>query len=869
MSSRARWFVRAVSWLVPGGQRREFRREWEAELDTDEMAPGGGSAARQAIRVSGALPDALTLFSQEWSMDMLLQDVRYALRLARRRLGFTALVVATLAIGIGSNTAIFSVVNAVLLKPMPYPEPDRLLVVWEDDQVNRKPRYYVAPANFMDWVGQSRAFSGFCAYIANEATLDLGGDPARVAVGVVSPNFNAVTGVSPVLGRAITGEDGKTGNQRVLLLSHGAWQRYFAGDPGVLTREIKLNDAPYRIIGVMPRGFSLIDEGTQMWRPMVLAPQTASNRALHFLTVVGRIAPGVSFEQARDDLDAIAKRAQQLYPGTNDRRGITLVPIAEQMVGDVRRPLYAIAAAVGIVLLIGCANVANLLLAAGNSRRREFAVRAALGSGRARLARQLMTEGLILGALGGVAGLALAWAATKALGEIASRFLPRTGDLGMDARVLLFTAAASIATGLIFALLPALHGSRADVNEALKDGGRTGHGAAARRAGASLVVAELAMAVVLVTGASLAIRSFYNVRQVDTGMDANHVLAAQMRLPASRYRDEAPIAQFHASLLDRLRQTPGVVEAGITNALPMNGAGPTSWLTIEGRSLPSGEPPEVNLRAATSGYFSALRIPLLAGVMPPAVQQPDEPRVVVVNRTLADHFFEGGRALGARIRLGPNPKAPWRTIVGIVGDVHQSGPERPVAPEVYMTWADWGTSDGSLTIRLDGDAAAFAPALRAIVQSIDPQVAPWQWRPMRAIVEESEAGRKATMTVVSLFAAIALLLALIGVYGVMAHNVSRRIPEIGVRMALGAARRDVLLMIGRQGMGLALAGLAAGVLTAIAGGRIVRTMLFGVEPTDPVTLVGVSLTVLLVTALACYVPARRAASVDPVAALRR
>ena len=869
MPRAARAFVRIVSLLVPGERRREFRDEWRAELAYEFGRPDRGSRVRRAFRAAGALPDALALFLEQWSLDMLMQDVRYAWRLVGRRPAFTALIVATLALGIGANTAIFTVVNAVLLRPMPYPEPDRLVVVWEDDRLNGKPRYNVAPANFVDWQEQSRAFSGFCAYASSMATLTgAGGEPGPSRLAIVSASFNAVTGVQPLVGRGFTADDAKLGNHRVLILSHAAWQARFGGDPAAVGREIRLDDVPYRVIGVMPRGFTLLDEQVELWRPLVMTPQFAAVRAQHFLTVVARLAPGVSLAQARADLDAVALRAQQRYPATNDKRGVTLVPVAEQVVGDVRASLYAVSAAVGLVLLIGCANVANLLLAAGNGRRRELAVRSALGAGRTRLARQLLTEGVILAALGGAAGLALALALTRWFAELAGRLLPRVADLSMDWRVVAFTAAVSIGTGVIFALLPSLQGARTQVQAVLAEGGRAGIGRGRRRTGTVLVIAELAMAVVLVSAAGLAIRSFWMLRQVPTGFATADVLAVEMTLPGSRYGEGSRAYEFQVSLLDRLREAPGVVQAGIVNVLPLTGPGPTTWFTVEGVPV-SGEPPEVGMRAATPGYFETMRIPVLDGAMFSDGQAGGATRVVVVNRTLADRFFPARSPLGARVRLGPNPKAPWRTIVGVVGDVRHDGPERPPAPEVYFHWAEYGSTDGVVVARVAGDPAAAAPVVRSVVQSLDAQLPPWKMRSVEELLGESAAARRAMMILLGLFGGLALLLALVGVYGVMAYDVSQRTPEIGIRMALGAERGSVLRMIVRQGMGPAVVALAIGIAGAIALGRAAQSMLFGVQATDPATFAVVAASMLGVTALACYVPARRAAGIDPVSALRQ
>ena len=860
MPDLLRRFIAVVSRLAPRASRREFRAEWEAELATDP-------SMRRAV---GAVPDAWFLFRQQWSPDMLLQDIRYALRLVRQRPGFTVAVVLTLALGIGANTAVFTVINGVLLRPLPFGQPDRLIAVWENDRLNRKPRYMVAPANFIDWRDQTHAFEQVAAFTEGAATFTADGDATRVPGAVVTANFFEAMGVRPALGDGLRDEHGVPGQHRVLVLSHDAWQRHFRGDPAIIGRQIDIGaPAPYRVVGVMPSGFRFPGRETGYWRAMAINPETFANRALHFLSVVARLRPGVTLDQAQADMDAIAARQQQAYPATNDQRGVTLVPLAEQIVGDVRRPLLALGAAVMMVLLIGCANVGNLMLIRAASRRRELALRVALGADRLRIARQLLVEGLTLAGAGALAGLVLAIWVTAVLRGVAEPYVPRLQEVGIDFRVLGFLLGISVLSGLLFALAPVLTSSRPDVRGALQDGARaSGSGPSARRLRGALAIGGLAVAFVLVIGAGLVLKSFWRLMQVSPGFATERVLTAQIELPQARYPNGPGITLFYQALFERLRHLPGVLAAGGTNQLPLSGGGHTTWLTIEGQPRSAGEPPEVSYRTASPDYFRALDVPVISGRTFGAEDTATSQPTIVVNRALVERFFQDRDPLGRRIRIGPNPKAAWRTIVGVVGDMHQTGPEAPVQPELYLPMEQDVYAALSLAIRTQGDPLALSSALRDLVHSIDPQLPVIGTTTMERILGEHVASRRLLMILLAVFAGVALLLALTGIYGVMGHAVSQRTNEIGVRMALGAQRGEIMSMILRDGARLSAAGLALGLGLALAATRLIASTLFGVTATDAATYLTVVVLMLVVGLLACYLPARRAARVDPLSAIR-
>ncbi|MGH9409198.1 MAG: ABC transporter permease [Vicinamibacterales bacterium] len=809
---------------------------------------------------------------------MLLQDLRYALRLMRRRVGYTAVVVATLAIGIGANTAMFSAIHAVLLRPLPYKDPSRLVQIWESDRLNHSPHGWVAPANFQDWRLDTHTFDSLAAYVPSDGTIVApGSEPFHAQVAAITPNLFETLGVVPALGRAPQTADGNPGAARVLYLSANAWMTHFGADRAIVDRTIQYDGVPYRIAGVMPRGFAFPDpktDGWCMWRANAAA---LDNRAQHFMSVIGRISEAAAPEQARADLVRVALVDEQRYPKTNNLRGVTMVPLHDAVVGDVTRPMYLLGAAVLLLLLIACANVANLMLVQGSLRRREMAIRLAVGADRFRLVRQLLIEGLLLAGASGVVGIALAGWATRALARIAVAYVPRVTGAHMDPTVLVFAVALSLATGLLFTFAPAIRASRGDIQRDLRDGART-IGARGRSLRTALVIVEFAGAVILVMGATLLLESFWRLVNVQSGFTTSHVLTARLDFPSDRYaarggsltnatNAEAPIQQFYSVLIQRLLTVPGVQAAAAVNNLPLSGDSWTTWFTVENRPIEPGEPPGVGLRAATPGYLAAMQIPLLRGRWIADSDTPSSERVLVINKALEDRFFPKGNALGKRARLGPNPKSPWRTIVGVIGNVHHGGPDVPADLEEFEPMAQ-DTMAGPLVVRATGDPAAVAAAVRDTSRSIDPAVVVWRMQWMDDLLDEYLAPRRLSMLLVEGFAVVALGLALLGIYGVMSYTVSQRTQEIGVRMALGARPGAIHSMVVRDGMRLAVIGLAVGFGAALMITRLAQSLLFDVSPTDPLACATTAVGVFVVALVACYLPARRAARVDPLVAMR-
>ncbi|HEV2860568.1 MAG TPA: ABC transporter permease [Pyrinomonadaceae bacterium] len=856
-------------------RRERFDRELEEEMrlhlemKAEEYEAAGMTAdeARRAARRGFGNQTRLRELSREaWGfvmMETLLQDVRFGVRVLARHKGFTAVAVLTLALGIGANTAIFSVVNAVLLRPLPYKDPERLVMLWENDTQEGNDRNPVAPANFVDWQKQTGTCDALAFYNQPAGVNVTGGgsEPERVVGAGVSPNIFSVLGVQPARGRTFSDSEAAA---HEVIISHGFWQRRFGGDPEVVGRQMTLDAEILDVVGVMPPEFQLPEETELWWANM--DGSLATMRVRHFLRVVGRLKPGVPVEQARADFDTIARRLAEQYPETNTGYGVNVITLRDQFVGGVRPALLLLLGAVGFVLLIACANVANLMLARSAARQKEMAVRAALGAGRLRLVRQLLTESLLLAAAGGAAGLLFAYWGSDLLTALGASGLPRGARVGVDGRVLAFTFMMTLLTGLAFGFVPAWAGAKAGVHGILKEDGR---GATGRRAGRRLlVVTEIACALMLLIGAGLLIKSFVRLQAVEPGFDPSGVVTMQFSLPDARYSEPPQVAAFYARLVEHARTVPGVRAAGAVSRLPLAGDRSTMGLTVEGRPAVSGQYEEVHFRAVTPDYFRALGVPLRAGRELGERDGAEAPPVVLVNETTARKYWPGADPVGRRVKLGPGAQGPWVTVVGVVGDVRNFGLESEAKPEVYVPHRQSPQSRMRLVLRTDGDPLSLVPAVRSAVRSLDAELPFSQVATMEELLARSVAQRRLSTLLLGVFAGTALLLAAIGIYGVMAYSVTQRTREIGIRMALGARRGDVVRMVLRQGMALALAGVACGLGGGLVAARLMRGLLYGVSAVDPLTFVGMAGVLTCVALLACYVPARRATKIDPLVALR-
>ena len=811
-------------------------------------------------------------------MRTLLQDLRYGLRMLRRQPAFAAVAVAALALGVGANTAIFSVVNAVLLRPFPFREQERLVGVWERNGQND--RNEVAPANFADWRRHAGdAFESIAALGFWNANLAGDGAPERLQGFQVSPALFDALGAEPLLGRTFTADEEQPGRDSVVLLSHGLWQRRFGGDPGVVNRTVTLNGRAYTVVGVMPPDFQ-IHRRADVWSPLALDERTLANRTAHYLIVFARLRDGVSPEQARGAMAALADNMARQHPDTNAGWGANVVPLREQVVGDVKTPLLLLLGAVGFVLLIACANVANLLLARAASRSKEIAIRAALGAGRMRIVRQLLTESVLLALAGGLLGLLLAaWGVellVSNLPEGALFSLPRVAQAGIDARVLAFTLGVSVLTGLLFGLAPALSATRSDLGGGLKEGGRTsGAGAPGRRLRSALVVSEVALSVMLLVGAGLLVRSIIGLMRVDPGFEGGGVMTMRATLPRAKYADPAKVTAFYDQLLGRLKNLPGVEAAAATTQLPLGGSTSTTGFQIEGRPpLAPSDQPEANYSVVSSDFFRALRIPLVEGRAFADGDDAAHPRAVVVSQLLARKFFPGENAVGRRIGVTDGGEAQWYTIVGVAGDVKHRALTRDTQPTLYFTYKTDPERSMVLTVRASAGTAAetLAAGMRREVLAVDPDQPVFEVRTAREAVEQSVSLERSVAFLLSVFACVAMALAAVGIFGVMSYTVTQRTQEIGLRMALGAQRGDILRLFLRHGLALALAGAVAGLAGALVLLRVLSSLiaglLYGVTATDPLTYAGVALALVCVALAACYLPARRATRVDPMEALR-
>jgi predicted permease len=801
----------------------------------------------------------------------MVQNLRLAWRSLRRTPGFTTAAATTLALGVGANTAIFSVVDGVLFKSLPYREPERVLMLWEDHPKEGNARYNFSPANYADVRDRVASFEHLGA-INPYGTVNLTGvgDPQTLPLLRVSSSVFPALGITPQRGRALQPEDDQPNSASVVVISDGFWRTQLGGDSNAIGRTLTLNGDPYTVVGVMPAGVTLPTVAGDLIAPLAFNERTWQLRAVHFLILVGALKPGISPEAARSELGGIAARLAQDFPGTNEATGITAIPVLEAVVGEVRPVLLLLLGAVGLVLVIACANVGNLLIVRATARRRELAVRSALGARPRHLAGYLLAESLVLAGLGGALGLVLAVWGVDLLRALGPEDMPRLTDIGIDWRVLGFTLAVVVATGLIFGLAPVLQVLRPSLVASLKDGERgPGNPAQGQRARAVLVVSQVALALMLLVGAGLMFRSIRSLLNVDPGVQPDHALTLQVRVAGPRYQDPMQTIAFTDQLTAEVAALPGVKGAGAINAVPFGPRGPTSWLTIETRPLSGGTPPEVEYRSVTDGYFGAMGIPLLRGNLltrPPGAGDSTLP--VVVSEALARQFFPETDPLGQRIRLGPNPQAAWRTIVGVVGDVRERGLAEPARPDVYVPAGQSPSSSMSLVVRTVGDPLAIAGPVREVVRRLDPDAAISNVTALDALVRRSVARPQFALRLFGVFAAVALALAAIGTYGVMSYIAARRAGEIGIRMALGARPGDVRRLVLSSGLGAGLAGIGLGLLGALGATRAMTSMLHQISPTDPLTYAGVALLLLLVLAAACYLPARRASRADPMTALR-
>jgi putative ABC transport system permease protein len=799
------------------------------------------------------------------------QDARFGLRMLRSSPVFTLVAVATLALGLGANTAMFSVINAVLLRPLPFADPDRLVRIIDANPGKGFPRFSASPPNFLDWKQQARSFSGMAALTYGTLALSGDGPAQRLNTLLVTPDFLDVLGVSAAAGRFFTAEDGVTGHDKVAVLSYRLWQQRFGGDRGVIGRTIKLDNESYEVRGVAPADFRL--NNCDVVVPLAFGPKVANQRGAHYLGVYARLKPEASLAQANEEIKTIAARLAAAYPDKDAGWTAFVMPLHEFVVGNVRRAMLILFGAVGFLALIACANVANLLLARAVGREREISVRTALGASRGRIVRQLLTESLLLCIFGTALGMALAAACLQLLKKMGPADVPRLATVQLDTTVLAFTAALTLLATLLFGVLPALRASRVDVNVTLKSAGR---GAAGSRESARprdlLVLAELALSVVLLIGAGLLIRSFARLSFTSPGLDTSHVLTFNLSLPAAKYSTRERINGFYDALLEKLRALPGVTDAGSTNVLPLTGDMNSSTFTIRGKPVSAQDEPSAEQRVASRDYFRTMRIPLLRGRLFESTDRVGSAPVLVVSETMARHFWPGGDALGQYIHMGVRPGSSKDdvegTIVGVVGDVRDFGLDTEPPPTVYTLADTPAPTHMNVVMRTAADPAALAASARAVVASLDADVPVGDVASMDSVLAVSLAQRRFYMLLLSSFAAVAVLLAGIGLYGVIAYSVNQRVQEIGIRMALGATPATVLGMVLKRGLQLSLAGIAAGVLFALAVSRVLSRMLVGVSPKDPLVFGAVAAGIALIAVAACYVPARRATAIDPMSALR-
>jgi putative ABC transport system permease protein len=808
-------------------------------------------------------------------MQTLLQDLRFGARMLLKTPIVTLVAIIALTLGIGANSAIFSVVHAVLLRSYPYVDAESLAMVWEKKQGGKTDQNVINLGNFFDWKEQNNVFTDMAVFFDLTRNLTGDGEPEEVPGQIVTTNFFPLLGVNPIQGRTFTPDDGKP-EPEVVMISYGLWQRRFGGNPGVIGRQITLNNRPNTIIGVLPADFgwhipkgSMTRKAAEIWSPWAVSNELRLRQG-RFASAVARLRPGVTPAQAQREMDLIGARLEKQYPEFNTKWGVNVVPLRTQFTGDIRRPLLILLGAVGFVLLIACANVANLLLARAAARKKEIALRAGLGASRWRIARQLLTESVLLATVGGAFGLLLAWWGTKALIALSPPALMDLRDVRVNLPVLGFTFGVSLLTGIVFGLVPALEATRFDLQDSLKEGGKNiGGSARSHRIRNLFVVTQVALALVLLVGAGLLVKSLNRLQSVDPGFNAKELVTMRVSLPGRKYDTDGKVIKFFQQAAEQIKAVPGVESVGAINSFPFTGLYPGTSMAIEGRpKLPPGQELGTGICVTDANYFHVMQIPLKRGRLFTAQEATEMRHVVVVNETFARKNLPGEDPLGKRVTIDMKDENVPTEIIGVVGDNKHMGLDVEVEPMAYWPQPELTYSSMTLVMRVRGDATNVVPAARTVIHNLDPDQPVGEVSTMAGLLGKSLARSRFNTTLLTIFAFVALVMAAVGIYGVMSYSVLQRTHEIGVRMALGAQERDVLKLVVRQGVVLAVIGVVVGLIASFGLTQLIVSLLFETTATDTTTFALVAIGLFLVTLLACYIPARRATKVDPLVALR-